>query len=260
MGLPFVKKQELYDFFQDYMNEIESGIRASTNYGKSAEKPLINKIQGLWSTTPNGQPETARSRVSDRDIDRHLTACFTNGITSDQHLSGLKPPGVESDLPYMYDDPVAYNFFLFWLDQPQNEWLDAFLFEIADRWKELATAKKTNDDLLQLRGELMDFDYSQIDNINNRGTAKVFNEKDHKDFTDLVIKLRESVEVTKLISDQIQSLIVNNIVPATIQNEEAQMTKDFNRNGFLIKRVNENRKNIGMVRHALKKIGLDDGK
>ena len=37
MGLPFVKKQELYDFFQDYMNEIESGIRASTNYGKSAE-------------------------------------------------------------------------------------------------------------------------------------------------------------------------------------------------------------------------------
>ena len=260
MGLPFVKKQELYDFFQDYMNEIESGIRASTNYGKSAEKPLINKTQGLWSTTPNDLPETARSRVSDRDIDRHLTTCFTNGITSDQHLSGLKPPGVESDLPYMYDDPVAYNFFLFWLDQPQNEWLDAFLFEIADRWKELATAKKTNDDLLQLRGELMDFDYSQFDNINNRGTAKVFNEKDHKDFTDLVIKLRESVEVTKLISHQIQSLIVDNIVPATIQNEEAQMTKDFNRNGFLIKRVNENRKNIGMVRHALKKIGLDDGK
>ena len=168
---------------------------------------------------------------------------------------------VESDLPYMYDDPVAYNFFLFWLDQPQNEWLDAFLFEIADRWKELATAKKTNDDLLHLRGELMDFDYSQFDNINNRGTAKVFNEKDHKDFTDLVIKLRESVEATKLISHQIQSLIVDNIVPATIQNEEAQMTKDFNRNGFLIKRVNENRKNIGMVRYVpLKKIGLDDGK
>ena len=108
----------------------------------------------------------------------------------------------------MYDDPVAYNFFLFWLDQPQNEWLDAFFFEIADRWKELATAKKTNDDLLHLRGELMDFDYSQFDNINNRVPLRSLTKKTSKDFTDLVIKLRESVEVTKLISHQISRLLL----------------------------------------------------
>lgn len=267
MGLPFVKKQELYDFFQDYMNEIESGIRASTNYSKSAEKPLINKIQGLWSTTPNDQPETARSRVSKSDIDRHLTTCFTNGVTSNHHLSGLRPPGIESDLPHMSDDPVAYNFFLFWLDQPQNEWLDAFLFELAGKWQEVKKAQEKDQSSVEFRSSLsmalqetVSFRSSRLNSIigkelfdgkERQYVAKLLAEIDDKqlEVAAILAEIRELIEVKR-------DLLEAEHDPYLISLNGIQLSPHFEANGFLVRRVKENKKNIGKVRYALKELDL----
>ena len=53
-------------------------------------------------------------------------------------------------------------------------------------------------------------------------------------------------------------IIEDKKMPELFHTEDVEMTDRFFENKFMMRRVKENRKNIGKVRHALKDLGLED--
>lgn len=271
MGPPYVRKDRLYAFFDGYERAIQESTTRRDDFNANEQSiSFLNKISGLWSReepfpleeeTPK-KPATAgfseASNITDDEIEEHVVACFTKGIEAAEGLSKLRPSEFGSDIQFMHDDERAYDFFLFWLEQPANEWLDAFLFEVADQWGDVRNAREKNAKLLQAARTLETLNPAAVDGLYDLIKGGVLEHDDQIELTSLMEELRASILGLRYATDDIRDFIRSKRVPELISTDEVETTDDFFNNGYLMRRISENKKNIGSVKYALRELGLGD--
>ena len=274
MGPPYLDKNRLYDFFVEYKKEAtrETG-RFPTDFSTRV-KPvsMINKISGLWTSKLSDdvtglQPNKTRPkqdprlpRITNHQIESHVVAFFTRGVLAKEELGLLRTPELVSDLQFMQDDAKAYDFFLFWLDQSNNEWLDAFLFEVADQWQDVMRAQEKNQALSEAALGLRSSSRFSTDNLWGLIKSGTLGDHDQNRLMELIADLNYQENIIRDIKGEIYTLVDGMRTPDLIRTEEVQMTEEFFSNGFLMRRVKENRKNIGSVRYALRELELGNDK
>ena len=77
---------------------------------------------------------------------------------------------------------------------------------------------------------------------------------------EMISDLNHQENIIRDIEDNIYALVDSLRTPDLIRTEEVQMTEEFFNNGFLMRRVKENKKNIGSVRYALRELDLGSDK
>ena len=271
MGPPYVRKDRLYAFFDGYTKAIQDSARRRDDYNANEQSiNFLNKLSGLWSRerpssldeeTPKKPVATGfsqASNITDDEIEEHVVACFTKGIEAAEGLSKSRPSEFGSDIQFMHDDQRAYDFFLFWLEQPANEWLDAFLFEVADQWDDVRNAREKNAKLLQAARTLETLEPAAVDGLYDLIKGGVLEHEDQMELTALMEELRASILGLRYATDDIRDFIKGKRVPELISTNEVQITDEFFNNGYLMRRISENKKNIGSVRYALRELGLGE--
>ena len=260
MGAPMVDDGQLYSFFKEYRADIKAGRKTPTSFGNNPKSTLIEETSGMRQDPPASVREEASSpyEIDDDKVLRHITTCFTAGIWSPKNLARLKAPTVMSRLSHMHEEAEAYDFFLFWLQLPTNEWLDAFLFEVAASWKEVSDTKKTEEKLKVASYSINDFKKPSFDRLKDLLNDKIFDEKSSFELSDSIDRYTENVAELQKISKQMRSIIQGVQTPNLLKNDEAELTDQFFENGYLMRRVNENKKDIGAVRYAFKDLELGD--
>jgi hypothetical protein len=274
MGPPYLDKNRLYDFFVEYKKEAtrETG-RFPTDFSTRV-KPvsMINKISGLWTsklsddvaglrpnkTRPKQDPSLPR--ITNHQIESHVVAFFTRGVLAEEELGLLRAPELVSDLQFMQDDNKAYDFFLFWLDQSNNEWLDAFLFEIADQWQDVMRAQEKNQALSEAVLGLRSSSRFSTDNLRGLLKSGTLGNHDQNKLMELISDLNHQENIIRDIENNIYTLVDGLRTPDLMRTEGAQMTAEFFSNGFLMRRVKENKNNIRSVRYALRELELGNDK
>ena len=261
MGTPTIEDERLYSFFEDYKANITDGLETPTNFGPREKSPLVNKISSLWQPSPR-LPEDAAPNydISDTVVLRHITACFTDGVKSPKNLSRLKVPDVMSRLPYMHEEDEAYDFFLFWLELDSNEWLDAFLFEVAASWKDLSDQREAERKLDRALISLGNIDRRAIYGISGLLDDDILDEKSRIELSEKFDRYQKNRDELVALTTQMRSIIENIELPNLPKTEEAEITNQFYENGFLMRRVEENKKDIRTAKHALKDLELGDKK
>ena len=274
MGPPYLDKNRLYDFFDDYKKEVAKGTGQFPSDFSPRTKPasIISRISGLWTSKlsddavglrPNkvfSKQDPSLPRITNNQIESHVVAFFTRGIVAEAELGLLQVPELASDLQFMQDDAKAYNFFLFWLDQSNNEWLDAFLFEAADQWQDVIRAQEKNQALSEAMLGLRSSSRFSTDNLWSLIKSGTLGDHDQNRLMVLIADLNYQENIIRNIQGEIYTLVDGMRTPDLIRTEEVQMTEEFFSNGFLMRRVKENRKNIGSVRYALRELELGNDK
>ena len=274
MGPPYLDKNRLYDFFDKYKKEVTKGTGRFPSDFSTRVKPvsMINKISGLWTsklsddvaglrpnkTRPKQDPSLPR--ITNHQIESHVVAFFTRGVLAEEEIGLLRAPELVSDLQFMQDDAKAYDFFLFWLDQSNNEWLDAFLFEVADQWQDVMRAQEKNQALSEAVLGLQSSSRFSTDNLWGLLKRGTLGDHDQNRLMELIADLNYQENIIRDIKGEIYTLVDGMRTPDLIRTEEVQMTEEFFSNGFLMRRVKENRKNIGSVRYALRELELGNDK
>jgi hypothetical protein len=233
---------------------------------------MISKLSGLWTNKlsddvvglrPDKMPskqDPSLPRITNHQIESHVVAFFTRGVVAEAELGLLKTPELASDLQFMQDDAKAYDFFLFWLDQSNNEWLDAFLFEAADQWQDVMRAQEKNQAISKAVLGLRSSSRFSTDNLWGLIKSGSLGDHDQNKLMELISDLNHQENIIRDIEDNIYTLVDSLRTPDLIRTEEVQMTEEFFNNGFLMRRVKENKKNIGSVRYALKELELGSDK
>jgi len=273
MGPPYVRKDRLYAFFDGYMKAIQDSAGRRDDYNANEQSiSFINKISGLWSQeTPRSlEEETPKapvatgfsqaSNITDDEIEEHVAACFTKGIEAAEGLSKSRPLEFGSDIQFMHDDERAYDFFLFWLDQPANEWLDAFLFEAADQWQDVIHAQEKNQAISESLAGLQSSSRFSTDNLWGLIKSGALTDKNQERLLELIHDLNDHEKIIQNLKNEINEFANSLRSPELFSTGHVQMTSEFFNNGYLMKRVKENKKNIGRVRHALRELELGDDK
>jgi len=273
MGPPYVRKDRLYAFFDGYMKAIQDSARRRDDYNANEQSiSFLNKISGLWSQeTPRSLEEeipkapvatrfSQASNITDDEIEEHVAACFTKGIEAAEGLSKSRPLEFGSDIQFMHDDERAYGFFLFWLDQPANEWLDAFLFEAADQWQDVIHAQEKNQAISESLAGLQSSSRFSTDNLWGLIKSGALTDKNQERLLELIHDLNDHEKIIQNLKNEINEFANSLRAPELFSTGHAQMTSEFFNNGYLMKRVKENKKNIGRVRHALRELELGDDK
>ena len=271
MGPPYIKKDRLYAFFDGYTRATQDSARRQNEYNANEQSiSLLNKISGLW---PREEPATLgeeaptkrvasgfskASNITDDEIEQHVLAYFTQGVEAAEGSSKLHTSEFASDIQFMHEDERAYGFFLFWLDQPANEWLDAFLFEVADKWGDVRNAKERNAKLSQAAKMLETPSFRDLDDLYDLMKSGVLDGEDEMHLNALMEELEVKRSALSYATYEIRDFISSKQVPELISTDLVQVTNDFFYNGYLMKRVSENKKNIGSVRYALRELGLGD--
>ena len=274
MGPPYLDKNRLYDFFDEYEKEVTRDTGQFPSDFSTRVKPvnMISRISGLWTSKssddatglrPDKMPSrqnTSLPRITTHQIEGHVVAFFTRGVVAEAELGLLKAPELASDLQFMQDDAKAYDFFLFWLDQSNNEWLDAFLFEAADQWQDVMRAQEKNQALSEAVLGLRSSSRFSTDNLWGLLKSGALGNNDENKLMELISDLNHQENIIRDIEDNIYTLVDSLRTPDLIRTEDAQMTAEFFSNGFLMRRVKENKNNIGSVRYALRELELGSDK
>lgn len=274
MGPPYLDKNRLYDFFDEYKKEVTRDTGQFPSDFSTRVKPvnMISRISGLWTSKPSDdatglRPNKMRPkqdpslpRITNHQIESHVVAFFTRGVVAEAEVGLLKAPELASDLQFMQDDAKAYDFFLFWLDQSNNEWLDAFLFEVADQWQDVMRAQEKNQALSEAVLGLRSSSRFSTDNLWGLLKSGSLGDHDQNKLMELISDLNHQENIIRDIEDNIYTLVDSLRTPDLIRTEEVQMTEEFFNNGFLMRRVKENKKNIGSVRYALRELELGGDK
>ena len=274
MGPPYLDKNRLYDFFDEYEKEVTRDTGQFPSDFSTRVKPvnMISRISGLWMSKPSDdatglRPDKMRPkqdpslpRIMNHQIESHVVAFFTRGVVAEAELGLLKAPELASDLQFMQDDAKAYDFFLFWLDQSNNEWLDAFLFEAADQWQDVMRAQEKNQALSEAVLGLRFSSRFSTDNLWGLLKSGSLGDHDQNKLMELISDLNHQKNIIRDIEDNIYTLVDSLRTPDLIRTAEVQMTEEFFNNGFLMRRVKENKKNIGSVRYALRELELGSDK
>ena len=260
MGAPMVDDSQVYSFFTEYRADIKAGKKTPTSFGNDPKSTLIEETSDMRQDSPASVKEEAPSpyKIDDDKVLRHIATCFTAGIWSPKNLARLKAPTVMSRLSYMHKEAEAYDFFLFWLQLPTNEWLDAFLFEVAASWKEVSDNKKTETKLNVASYSINELKKPSFDRLEDLLNDKIFDEKSSFELSDSIERYKKNVAELQNISKQMRSIIQRVETPNLLKNDEAELTDQFFQNGYLMRRVNENKKDIGAVRYAFKDLELGD--
>lgn len=260
MGLPWVDKDRLYSFFESYERAVIGGTRLPKSFAEIDVQSAVQKATGMWSDAkqPVEKKQFFDGEITDDDILDHITACFTNGVRSTKNLSRLRVPEIASDLPYMHEDELTYTFFGFWLELQTNEWLDAFLFEVAASWQKIIQSKDNNEMLLNASFNLSVLDRpSSLDRMQRMLDKDFLDEEESKELGEKIEAYKETANRLNELSIDMRGMIESKKTPELFHTEEVEMTNEFFGNQFMMRRVKENRKNIGRVRHALKDLGLE---
>jgi len=274
MGPPYLDKNRLYDFFDDYKKEVTKGTGQFPSDFSPRVKPasMISRISGLWTSKlsddavglrPNkvfSKQDPSLPRITNNQIESHVVAFFTRGIVAEAELGLLQVPELASDLQFMQDDAKAYNFFLFWLDQSNNEWLDAFLFEAADQWQDVMRAQEKNQALSEAVLGLRSSSRFSTDNLWGLIKSGALTDKNQERLLELIHDLNDHEKIIQNLKNEINEFANSLRAPELFSTGHVQMTSEFFNNGYLMKRVKENKKNIGRVRHALRELELGDDK
>ena len=257
MGAPTIEDERLYSFFEDYKANITDGLETPTSFGPREKSPLVNKISSLWQPSPRPPEDTAPNYdISDTVVLRHITACFTDGVKSPKNLSRLKVPDFMSRLPHMHKEDEAYDFFLFWLELPTNEWLDAFLFEVAASWKALSDQREAERKLDRASISLRNIDRRAIYGISGLLDDDILDEKSRIELSEKYDQYQKNRDELVALTTQMRSIIESIELPNLPKTDEAEITDQFYENGFLMRRVEENKKDIRTARYALKDLEL----
>ena len=260
MGLPWVDKERLYSFFDSYESAVVGGIRRPKSFAETGAPPATQRATGIWSDAKQAVEKKRffDGEIPDDDILDHITTCFTNGVRSTKNLSRLRAPEIASDLPYLHEDELTYAFFGFWLELPVNEWLDAFLFEVAASWQKIIQSKDNNEMLLNASFNLSVLDRpSSLDRLQRVLDRDFLDEEESKELGEKIEAYKETANRLNELSIGMRGMIESKKTPELFHTDEVEMTSEFFENQFLMRRVKENRKNIGRVRHALKDLGLE---
>ena len=261
MGLPMLEKERLYSFLKSYENSVNQGLARPLGFKEHDEPTMIGRMSTIWSPVGKSVDEAppVGREITDNEILRHITSCFTDGVLSREHLARLKSPKITSELPHMHEDTHAYDFFIFWLELPPNEWLDAFLFEVAASWQLITEAKNNNEALLAASFDLSTLGRpTSLDRLQNTLKRQFLDEDESNELSKKIVAYKETAENLNKISMDILSMIEDKKMPELFHTEDVEMTGRFFGNKFMMRRVKENRKNIGKVRHALKDLDLED--
>jgi hypothetical protein len=261
MGAPTIEDERLYSFFEDYKAKITDGLETLTSFSPMEKPPLINKLSSLWQPSSRLPEDTAPNYdISDMVVLRHITACFTDGVKSPKNLSRLKVPNVMSRLPYMQKEDEAYDFFLFWLELPTNEWLDAFLFEVAASWKDLSLQREAESKLSMASISLYEVNERGVSELARLLDDDILDEKSRIELSEKFDQYQKNRDELMALTDQMRSIIDSIEFPSLPKTDEAEITDQFYENGFLMRRVEENKKDIRTARYALKDLELGDKK
>lgn len=261
MGAPTIEDERLYSFFEDYKANIIDGLVTPTSFVPREKSPLVNKISSLWQPSPRLSKDTAPNYdISDEVVLRHITACFTDGVKSPKNLSQLKAPDFMSRLPYMHKEDEAYDFFLFWLELSPNEWLDAFLFEVAASWKDLSLQREAEIKLSMASASLYDVNQRGVSELARLIDDDLIDEKSRIELSEKFDQYQKNRDALMILIAQIRSIVESIKLPNLPKTDEAEITNQFYENGFLMRRVEENKKDIRTARYALKDLELGDKK
>ena len=259
MGAPMIEDERLYSFFVEYKAKIDNGNETPTSFSSREKPQVVNKSAAFWETSSGLLRETKlrKNHINGSEVLRHMTACFTEGVRSKKNLSRLKAPDVISRLPHMYDEDEVYCFFLFWLELPTNEWLDAFLFEVAASWKDITEYKRIEEKLSTALDSLVEVNVP--DHLNLEGLLKdnLLDSKSSSELSDKIYQYKKNVSELNYLSEQMCSIIRNAKNLNLPRNEEVELTDQFFKNGFLMRRVRESKRDIGAVRYALRDLELE---
>jgi hypothetical protein len=257
MGAPTIEDERLYSFFDDYKAKITDGRETPTSFGPREKPPVINKLSSLWQPSTRLPEDTAPNyNISDMVVLRHITACFTDGVKSSKNLSRLKAPNVMSRLPYMHKEDEAYNFFLFWLELDSNEWLDAFLFEVAASWKDLSLQREAESKLTMASASLYDVNQRGVSELARLIDDDLIDEKSRMELSEKFDQYQKNRDELMILTAQMRSIIESIELQNLPKTDEAEITNQFYENGFLMRRVEENKKDIRTARYALKALEL----
>lgn len=257
MGAPTIEDERLYSFFEDYKAKITDEIETPTSFGPREKSPSVNKISALWQPSPRLPEDTATNYdISDKVVLKHITACFTDGVKSAKNLSRLKAPDVMSRLPYMHKEDEAYDFFLFWLELPTNEWLDAFLFEVAASWRDLSLRREAESKLNIASMSLYDMNQRGVSELAGLLDDDILDEKSRIELSEKFDQYQKNRDELMILTAQMRSIIESIELQNLPKTDEAEITNQFYENGFLMRRVEENKKDIRTARYALKDLEL----
>lgn len=257
MGAPTIEDERLYSFFRDYKVSEADNRKNPPNFGSKEKPPLINKISSLWRASPRQPEDNAPDHnISDELVLRHIAACFTDGVKSPKNLSRSRAPNVMSRLPYMHDEDEAYDFFLFWLELDSNEWLNAFLFEVATSWKDLSDQREAEHRLYLASSSLYDISQREIYDIAKILDDDILDEKSRAMLSPKFEQYEKKLHEIDDLTAQMRSIIHSIELPSLPKTDEAEITNQFYENGFLMRRVEENKKDIRTARYALKDLEL----
>ena len=260
MGAPMIEDERLYSFFDEFKANMHADVETSKGLYLQEKQQLNDELSTFSSayTVPGQNPELSEYQLDNGKILRHITDCFTKGVRSAKNLSLGKPPNVVSRLPYMHEERKAYEFFLFWLELPTNEWLDAFLFEVAASWKDITEHRELQEKLSIASNNLVTINISEFPSRDELQSYTAFNEKSVSELLDYISQYSERLHELQQLSKKMRS-IIDSFKNSEFQiSEEAQLSDDFFENQFLMRRVKENRKNIRTVKYALKDLGLEE--
>ena len=132
MGAPMIEDERLYSFFDEFKANMDADVETSEGLYLQ-EKQQLNDELSTFSSAYTVLNKTLSFRNINWITEKFYVTLRTvyKGVVA---LSLGKPPDVSSRLPYMHKEKELMNSSF---RTSTNEWLDAFLFEVAASWKDI---------------------------------------------------------------------------------------------------------------------------
>ena len=146
--------------------------------------------------------------------------------------------------------------FSFWLELPTNEWLDAFLFEVAASWKDLSLRREAESKLNIASMSLYDVNQRGVYELAELLDDDILDEKSRIELSEKFDQYQKNRDELMTLIAQMRSIMESIELPNLPKTDEAEITHQFYENGFLMRRVEENKKDIRTARYALKDLEL----
>ena len=221
-------------------------------------------IQSFFNLLPNFEPHANEQKNYDgsfetetregsgakkEDIERHIFSEFKKGLI---HEKG-EDEGVvflSSSVVKFAEEPFAYSLFRWFLAKPENEWIDGFLFEVADRKPDIVGRLNSQEQVKKFRKRLQQIGSSirSIDRDDAIYSAKFNYSKEEM----LVLEsLRGMKEQSHKVAQSLDALSLTAEIPR-IEFGAVSTTSDFVENSFFKRRLSEHASNQSFVRKKLK--------
>ena len=258
MGATFIEDQEILLVIEDNCKQL--GLQPLAPE-PSEQEVAIQEFSNLLPDTLTtkkargglGNSETSKqqsvSRAKKEDIEKHIFSEFKRGLTKE----GREEEGevsLTSSVVKLAEEPFAYSLFRWFIDKPENEWVDGFLFQVADKNPEIVSRLVNQEKIIKFRTKLQRIGSSvrSIDRDDAIYSATFKYTEEEK----LVLESLRGLKDQSTKVEQSLNALSSSVVIGLMEFGDVRTSEDFVENSFFKRRLQEHASNQQFVRDKLR--------